>query len=285
MKLKLRNIAAAIMIAATSPAFAQLSESFEPVQGGLSTRDALIQQNWLLPDMDVNVEGTSPITGAQSLASGPSYKPDQGTGVVTPYLSFSNSETFEFKFNLHRPAMPGDRRWFLVYVGDTLGVPTLIDSVEVNAQSTAVNTYTLPINNYEGVYCIYVNFRGNGSNSKFVMDDLSFTGSNANMPYAPHFEVQGTTGIRNYDKDNSSINVFPNPANDQVNVKIASNKNQEGSVEIYNISGAKLLSQPAMFTNGSNTINLNTSSLSPGNYFLTVKTEEGMFAKRFTRMP
>ncbi len=288
MKLNLRNIAAAIMIAATSPAFAQLSESFEPVQGGLSTRDALLQQNWLLPDMDVNVEGTSPITGSQSLGTGPSYKPDQNTGVATPYLVFSNSEVLEFKYNLHRPAMPGDRRWFLVYLADTAGAGILlIDSFEVDAQSTAVNTYTLPINNYSGVYAIYVNFRGDGSNSKFVMDDLSFTGSNANVPYAPHLEVEApaATGIRNYDKDNSSINVFPNPANDQLNVKIASNANQEGSIEIYNINGAKLISQPAMFNSGNNTISLNTSLLTAGNYFLTVKTEEGMFAKRFTRIP
>lgn len=285
MKLNLRKIATAIIIAAVSPAFAQLSESFEPVQGGLSTRDALIQQNWLLPDMDVNVEGTVPITGAQSIASGPSYKPDQGTGVVTPYLHFTSSEVFEFNYNLHRPAQPGDRRWFLVYVGDTLGVPTLIDSVEVNAQSTAVNTYTLPINNFSGVYCIYVNFRGNGSNSKFVMDDITCSASNANIPYAPHFEVQGTTGISNYHKDNNSLNVFPNPANDQLNVKIASGKNQEGSIEIYNISGAKVFSQPTMLNSGNNTISLSTVAFGAGNYFLSVKTEEGMFAKRFTRIP
>lgn len=285
MKLNLRNITAAILIAASSSAFAQFSESFEPVVGGLSTRDALLQQNWLLPDMDINVEGTMPISGSQSLGSGPSYKPDQNTGVVTPYLIFSNNETFEFKYSLHRAAVPGDRRWFLVYLGDTLGNATLIDSVEADAQSTLVKSYSLPISGYTGTYCIYVNFRGNGSNSKFVMDDLTFTGSNANVPYAPHFDAQAATGIRNYDKENSSINIFPNPANNQLNVKIASGKNQEGSIEVYNINGAKILSQPAMFNNGNNTISLNTSSLSAGNYFLTVKTEEGMFAKRFTRIP
>jgi hypothetical protein len=98
-------------------------------------------------------------------------------------------------------------------------------------------------------------------------------------------EAPAATGIRNYDKDNSSINVFPNPASNQVNVNLTTGKNQEGSIEVYNISGAKILSQPAMFNNGNNTISLNTSSLVAGNYFLTVKTEEGIFAKRFTRIP
>lgn len=289
MKLNLRNIATAILIAALSPAFAQFSESFEPVQGGISTRDALIQQNWLLPDMDVNVEGTSPITGAQSLGTGPSYKPDQNTGIVTPYLNFSSNETFEFNYNLHRPALPGDRRWFVVYLGDTSANGFMVDSVEVDAQSTLVNTYTLPISVTPGTYCVYVNFRGNGSNSKFVVDDLTFTGSNANVPYAPHsFEVlgqQSATGINNYNNDNSSVDVFPNPANEQLNVKIASSKNQEGSIEVYNVSGAKVFSQPTMLNNGNNTISLNTAAFSAGNYFLSVKTEEGMFAKRFTRIP
>jgi len=268
------------------PAFAQFTEDFEPVVGQTgSTRDKLISQNWILPDMDINVEGTTPINGQQSLGSGPTYKPTQSTGIVTPYLTFGNSENLEFNYNIHRAVMSVCRRWFLVSLIDNSNNVTLIDSVEVDGTSTSVVHYNKAINGYTGTYSIYINFRGDGCNGKFVVDDFRFSGNNANIGSPAHLGAQGTAmGINDETANKNDISLYPNPAFNNVNVNVAVTNSQKGEIEITNISGAKLQAEQVQLNNGENTIAMNISNLPSGTYYLTVKTEEGTFTKRFSRI-
>lgn len=309
------------MIAFGGTATAQISEGFEPSgQGSLSVRDELIMNNWLLPDMDVNPEGAMPISGATSMGAGPSYKPDQNTGIVTPFLSFSSEgETVSFNYSLHRLFSSDCRRWFLVYVGSNESDVTLVDSVEISS-STAVFNYTKQLNGFSGNNVVYINIKGDGCNSKFIMDDFSCTAANANVNHPASLVINGMvvgggnlsdnpinpSAIGNinapnigltvaehgfYRTDNpengavsNEVSLYPNPANNQVNLKFSSASQQYGQVEVYNINGSKIMSLPANINTGVNTININTADLTAGNYFVSLVTNEGTTNKRFTRV-
>ena len=83
---------------------------------------------------------------------------------------------------------------------------------------------------------------------------------------------------------NKNISIYPNPANNQVNLKFSSASEQYGQVEVYNINGSKIMSLPANISTGVNTININTADLTAGNYFVSLVTNEGTTNKRFTRI-
>lgn len=286
MKLNLRAISAALLLTASTTAFAQFNESFEPVQGGLSTRDALKQQNWLFKDMDAESFGA--ISGAQSFITGVEYTPTQLTGLATPFLTFSNSEDLAFNYKLSRSGMSPARRWLVVNAVDTFGVVTQIDSVEMDIEQADVITYAKNITGMSGVYSIYINFKGNGYSPRYMIDDISFTGQDAGLSYSaftPNAPGHVVMGLNDAQKDITEMTIFPNPVNNEVNVDVALESSLNGKVEIYNSIGATVIAQPAMFNSGSNRISLDVSSLAPGNYMLAVKTDNGVVSKKFTRVP
>ena len=71
------------------------------------------------------------------------------------------------------------------------------------------------------------------------------------------------------------INVYPNPANNVVNVNANSNIN---NVEIYSISGQKV----GDFSANGTTTSINTESLSAGMYLMKINTENGVINKKFS---
>ncbi len=323
MRRNLQQFLLACLVAFAGTASAQISEGFEPSgNGSLSVRDELIMNNWLLPDFDINPEGSTPIAGSSSMGSGPSYKPDQGSGIVTPYLSFSASETVSFNYTLHRAFSSDCRRWFLVYVGDQSNQATLIDSVEVSS-SQSVMSYSKQLTGLSGNYVVYINVKGDGCNSKFIIDNLSCSAANANINHpagliingnpvggnntsgnyhpinqlnpadihAPELNANNNDGNGFFQPSNpetgsvgNEVSLYPNPANNQVNLKFSSESSEYGQVEVYNINGAKIFSQAANINAGVNTVTINTADLTTGNYIVSLVTNEGITNKRFTRI-
>lgn len=73
----------------------------------------------------------------------------------------------------------------------------------------------------------------------------------------------------------SSVNIYPIPANTMVNVDANSNIN---NVEIYTVSGQKV----GDFSANSNTTTINTENLSTGMYMMKINTENGVINKKFS---
>ena len=80
-------------------------------------------------------------------------------------------------------------------------------------------------------------------------------------------------GIENFSEDNVSI--YPNPANNVVNVNATSNIN---TVEIFNMMGQKVAAFDANDTN----VQINTTSLNNGMYMMRITTENGVSNQKFT---
>lgn len=80
-------------------------------------------------------------------------------------------------------------------------------------------------------------------------------------------------GIEDITADNVSI--YPNPANNVVNVNAASNIN---SVEVFNMMGQKVAAIDANDTH----VQINTTALSNGMYMMRITTENGVSNQKFT---
>ncbi|MFN8287918.1 MAG: T9SS type A sorting domain-containing protein [Chitinophagales bacterium] len=284
MKKTLQIIVAALMVLTAANTYAQVTEDFEPVPGHAGTvKDYLILQNWQFPDFDVNPEGTVAIAGSQSMGAGPSYKPDQFTGVVTPFLNFSNSEALQFSYKIHRPLNSGCRRWFLVNLVDQSANVIQVDSVEIDQLATSTLVYNLNISGHSGIYALYINVRGDGCNAKMTMDDFFYSGSNAGINQ-PAGLVMQATGVNNIAESTNVLALYPNPSSSNLNIQLNSDNSQDAQVEIYNVNGAKVYTKATELNAGANTLSLNVETLSSGNYFVSIRTNDGVVTKRFAKI-
>lgn len=74
--------------------------------------------------------------------------------------------------------------------------------------------------------------------------------------------------------DSGSISVFPNPANDYINIHI---KNRKGILKIINEMG-QIISVP-LASKGNEMIRINTEKWSKGVYFLIVQGYDGVLSE------
>ena len=114
------------------------------------------------------------------------------------------------------------------------------------------------LNNYAG-QTIYIAFVHNNCTDNFRMkiDDISVT-----------------PGVGINDNENN-VSIYPNPANNVINVNAASNIN---TVEVFNMMGQKVAAFDANDTN----VQINTTALSNGMYMMRITTENGVSNQKFT---
>lgn len=76
-------------------------------------------------------------------------------------------------------------------------------------------------------------------------------------------------------------NIYPNPANSQLNVAIAPNKAGEISLDVFDMQGRLLSGQRLNVLPGSQEVSLDVSDLMEGVYILKIQTAEGMYPHCF----
>lgn len=79
-------------------------------------------------------------------------------------------------------------------------------------------------------------------------------------------------GINETNNIVSSMELFPNPASDNVYLKVNSTKNADAKVMIYNSLGSAISEKNITLSEGKNKIDFNTESLSAGIYFVNIRT-------------
>ncbi len=92
------------------------------------------------------------------------------------------------------------------------------------------------------------------------------------------FVVAGTgsvvvvnTGIKSNASNNNSISLFPNPAKDEVTVKLNLEKNEHVVINVFDVLGKKcIVTVEKDLEKGEQQVSLNTSLLSNGEYFVKV---------------
>jgi hypothetical protein len=87
-------------------------------------------------------------------------------------------------------------------------------------------------------------------------------------------------GIKNESVKENDLNVYPNPAGENVMLSFSNEKDENTFVEMYDISGKQIISQKFSTSTGKNFINLDLRSLSNGLYILKVKNSSGEKVKK-----
>ncbi len=78
-------------------------------------------------------------------------------------------------------------------------------------------------------------------------------------------------------KENTSINIFPNPATSQLNILYVTEADQADlTVEVVDITGRTILSNSKLMKNGGNVLTLDISSIAVGTYLLQYHDVEGL---------
>jgi hypothetical protein len=75
--------------------------------------------------------------------------------------------------------------------------------------------------------------------------------------------------------------MFPNPTSDKVRLSFEGNVTPELTVSVVNALGAVVIA-PAIYTAGTTTIELNTSALANGIYFVKIGSDKGSAVKQLS---
>ncbi|MCF8297735.1 MAG: T9SS type A sorting domain-containing protein [Saprospiraceae bacterium] len=98
----------------------------------------------------------------------------------------------------------------------------------------------------------------------------------------PQNSLLSTVKTLNNDLNDFLVNVFPNPANDVINLTFKLEEKTPLTIRIYNINGqfVKLLMNEATVNNGNHNLSYNISELNKGVYYIIFNTKNSTTAKK-----
>ncbi|MCW3077034.1 MAG: hypothetical protein JWO32_1643 [Bacteroidetes bacterium] len=145
---------------------------------------------------------------------------------------------------------------------------TVCDQDTVKVTASGASSYT------------WSNNGGNGPTASYVPTidwTYSVTASNGGCKSTATFSVTNITcvGIIEIEANHASFNIYPNPAIDNVILRMNSPKNVDVNVELYDALGKLSLKQTARFTKDKPEFKFNIASLANGIYSLKLVSKAG----------
>jgi len=140
-----------------------------------------------------------------------------------------------------------------------------------SAMAMSWTNFTIPLTYSDGNYpdsCIIVlkASGGNPTNNDYLwVDNLAFSGS--------------VTGINEKQATINSLSIYPNPANAKVNIHFTT-KEAQNTIELYNVTGAKVYTENVGNSNGNVVHTINTTELAKGVYILRVTSGNAVENKK-----
>jgi len=138
---------------------------------------------------------------------------------------------------------------------NTSGIGWFIDDVTL-----------MDMRNYEGVACVSTDQGDNNCTS------VEERGTAVNP--------EETVGNKNLFKTNMEVNVFPNPAQDILNIQVLNDKSADASVRILTVDGKEMMDKSFRVVDGLQTMSVNVARLPAGMYFVKVSTNEGIVVEK-----
>ena len=188
---------------------------------------------------------------------------DSGAGQISNVEYFKSplvTDILTFNFNALTPAVVGT----VDVINHTITL-TVPEGTDVTA---LVPSITLPCG---------ATISPLGGDAQNFTDDVIYTvtaqGGIVTQPWTVIVDI--LTGVNDLN-ENEKVTIYPNPANDVVNVKMNATISQ---IEIINLDGQLLLQ--SVFNNNNNEVTVNTSGLNNGIYFLRIVTSDGAIMKKF----
>jgi len=113
--------------------------------------------------------------------------------------------------------------------------------------------------------------------SRFVLF-LDQTVVNWDMYYLDDLNLSSTTSLVQDINDSEVINVYPQPAIDNLYIDIKLSNNEVNRLDLYDIQGKVLLS--TVVNQNSNNVSLDVSGLNSGIYFVKVQSKDNLYTKK-----
>lgn len=124
----------------------------------------------------------------------------------------------------------------------------------------------MDMENYEGVACVTSDEGDNNCTS------IEERGTVVNPE-----EIVSTKDLF---KTNMEVNVFPNPAQDILNIQVLNDKSADASVRLLTIDGKEMMDKSFRVVDGLQTMTVNVAGLPAGMYFVKVSTAEGIVVEK-----
>lgn len=124
----------------------------------------------------------------------------------------------------------------------------------------------MDMRNYQGVACVTTD---EGDNN---CTDVDERGTAVN----PEIEVSN----KDLFKTNMEVNVFPNPAQDILNIQVLNDKFADASIRILTVDGKEMINRSLQTIDGLQTSQVNVAGLAAGMYFVKVSTNEGIVVEK-----
>jgi hypothetical protein len=93
--------------------------------------------------------------------------------------------------------------------------------------------------------------------------------------------AKATTGISEFKNGNSEIKIFPNPAKDNINVRLSPTIAGQTEIIVYDIMGRKILNSFVDY-NGDSLLSFDISTLERGVYLFSIKNKHNTSTKMFS---
>lgn len=111
----------------------------------------------------------------------------------------------------------------------------------------------------------YVDNTPNASGTYYRLNQVDFNG--ANESFTPDYANCATNVA------NSSVGIYPNPADQQVNVSINLASRDQGAVVVYNSVGQLISNEYHVFDKGMTVLPVSINNLAQGQYFIQIKLQ------------
>ena len=118
---------------------------------------------------------------------------------------------------------------------------------------------------------IYQPETGNFEPSTVYYYRLKQTDYNGNYTYS------GIDAVSCSDSPFEYINVYPNPASDQLNCNISSKENTVANISITDVPGQRVILEKVNISKGENHLLINISALAPAPYYFKIETSNGLY--------
>jgi len=131
-----------------------------------------------------------------------------------------------------------------------------------------VETYTWYTPGYHNALLVIATSTGPGGNSKQVS-------------YSSR-QLAGPEGVSTLLSGNVSVNLYPNPANSELNIAYSTANSDYIHISLYDMLGREIASIANGNTQGAQTLSYNTSALTKGMYLIRFQTKDETITKKVT---
>jgi PKD repeat protein len=246
------------------------SESFET--------NSLTAPDWFVNNLDTGntwqITNTAAYTGTKSLMLNNFSSTLNGKDEIYSRainLTGASALNIAFKYAFARKDTSNRDQLQLVCIQNCNGtsIPRFTATGAALETVTPINTSFVPTIGVQwktGSATIPSLFINNTFHFKFV-----FTGNGGNNLYIDDINISVDAGINNLSEHLLGLELFPNPASNEAELKFELNATRSLSVNVYSLLGQKIYEIPKqLFLEGNNTIPLNTSSFESGMYLVQI---------------